>query len=528
MDECCNNSAPHTHQENTSDLKNYKEELRENSEEKNTVSEDIQLINFTVKVKDDIVCFSCGEKVVTSIPCKNHSVFESILSFDKNVAEDFLKTNQNCTNCETKLFYIYKIPVAIANNILEEDIKVKIAPQFIKQIDQKLIELSNIYKLIAIHEQPENAVSLIHDYPHYFFFKLISDKGDSFLNLNGYKKHLVNEKTISSVKEIASKLYEHMYSSKQGKISMSTRPYLQSLGTSFYGIDEDYLTYQSMLFLDIDGTISKKTLENCSGNLSTTLFRLLSALEKNKFLKVVLNTGRPTIWGMLYMKDLGLSPLVIGNNGTGICYMKKTLDNTNSNLILSNAPTTTSLSYLLDVLSYKYGLKFGVLTKSNSSCGEVIVSNLGIPEPKYLEKLINQDSEIRLFLEEVGLGYITCTDDGGGYINIRSSKYNKAKTALNLICALNYPIDNCFNIGNAENDVCLIEILKENSYGVANSDPVYKEKVFNLSPHKEAKGVVDIIKKFLISKKICSQSQYDTLIESVKEEVKKQNDFLFQ
>lgn len=488
-----------------------------------------QVINFTVKSPEGLSCFSCAHKLEIEIPYDNASSFESVLSFNNtSKGTKFLEDNKNCVNCNTQLFYIYSNPVAIPNTILDEDVMVRVDERFVKDMEQKIIELANIYKLMAIHRQPENAVGVIHEYPHYFFFKILEINHEHYLSLNCYKKHLVGEETLKSVRKNATELYTHMINSTPGKPTFSTKKYSECLGTSFYDIDETYKEYKSLLFLDIDGTISKKSLEGCSGSLSTTLFRFLSALEKSKFVKVVLNTGRPTIWGMLYMKDLGLDPLVIGNNGTGICYKKKSVDLTKSSLVLSNAPTTGSMSYVLDVLSAKYGLKFGVLTKSNTSCGQIIVSNIGIPDPKYLQKLINQDPELMAFLDQVGLGKLTCTDDGGGFVNIRSNKYNKAKTGLKLINAIGMPLSHCFNIGNAENDICLVDLLKENSYGVANSDSIYAEKVPNISEHKEARGVVQIIKKFLVMKQICTLEELDTIVDSVIQQVKKENQFLFK
>lgn len=491
--------------------------------------ENFQLVNFSTKVEDKNVCFSCRTELDNVIPVCNSSAFGAILSFtEKTEGETFYNSNKNCSNCNTQLLYLYSNPIAVSNEVLDQDVNSIIDASSVSDVTQKVTELVNIYKLMAIHQQPENAVSIFHEYPHYFFFNIKTVGSTKFLHLSGYKKHLIGEPTIKSVRENATELYSHMIGSKPGTPAISSKRYLESLGTSFYGVDENYSKYKSLLFLDIDGTISKKSVQGCSGSLSTTLMRVLSRLEKLKLVKIVLNTGRPTIWGMLYMKDLGLDPLVIGNNGTGICYKKKSLDQTKPALILSNAPTAAPMVYLLDLLHVKYGLKFGVLTKSNTSCGQIIVSNIGIPSPSNLEKLINQDVELKLFLDQVGLGRITCTDDGGGFVNIRSCKYNKAITASKLITALNFPISNCFNIGNAENDVCLIELLKENSYGVANSDQVYAEKVPNLAKSKEARGVIQSIKEFLLKKELCTTEEFTQIINGVKEEVKLQSQFLFE
>lgn len=496
--------------------------------EEHPEQESFQLVNFSTKVDNKNVCFSCRKELNGTIPSCNSSAFGAILSFnEKTEGEAFYAENKTCSDCKTQIFYLYSNPIAVPNEVLDQDVKSKIDPSSSLDVEQKVTQLVNIYKLMAIHQQPENAVSIFHEYPHYFFFNVQTIESSKYLHLSGYKKHLMGEPTIKSVRENATQLYSHMIGSKPGKPAIASKKYLESLGTSFYGVDENYSTYKSILFLDIDGTISKKSVQGCSGGLSTTVMRVLSRLEKLKLVKTVLNTGRPTIWGLLYMKDLGLDPLVIGNNGTGICYKKKSLDQTKPALVLSNAPTAAPMTYLLDLLNAKYGLKFGVLTKSNTSCGQIIVSNLGIPTPSNLEKLINQDVELKLFLDQVGLGRITCTDDGGGFVNIRSCKYNKAITASKLISALNYPISNCFNIGNAENDICLIELLKENSYGVANSDVIYAEKVPNLAKSKEARGVIQCIKEFLLKKEFCTTEEFTQIISGVKKEVELQDQFLF-
>ena len=492
-----------------------------------------RVINLTVSEEGKTFCYSCKSQIeVNGVPFPRR-VRTSLRDFEKiglsfeNV-RDFLKLHDKCPRCGRVLLLSARNPIAVYNNLMEEDLNVEVHPECVKKLEEKIVDLVTYYKFIALNQQPESSLSLIYQFPHYFFFKLVRTDGKTHLHLDAYSKHLVGPKTLENLQKSMHQLSKVVIEDTMKRPEYSSKLESEGLGLNFYDIDQDtYKIYPAILFLDIDGTSTRKTLKGeVKGRISTVFFRLLAALEERKYLKTVIATGRPCVWAFMYMLDLGLDPLVIGNNGTAVIYRKRSDDFSSSKYHFKIAPTEQRLLDIVKTLSKKYHLKLDLFVEKTARLGQVLVSNQNVPSCLYLQKLINQDPQVRRYCEETNLGEIVCEDDGGGLINIKSSYYNKFKTAQKLLRELNYQTSKCFNIGNATNDIPFTRLLGENSYGVANSQPDYAQKV-SLALNVEARGATQIVKRFLLEKGICTRDQFQETERLVKRDLEREIDFIF-
>ena len=484
-------------------------QFKENKENKEK-AEPIQLLNLSVENK----CYSCNQSV-------NFSDQLILDSKKLNLTETQIKDHQHCKNCKAPILLILGFPLSYANQILSEDLCIKVAPENIEALKQK-------HKLVMAHYKVATTFSSgmypyaksCVNFPVNYVFSVETSISGTFLKIIAWNKISPQEYESTS----AEKLHDlaRSISDKSQIPDYIGSANIDTLGVNYHNIDRSrYLSYKSFISLDIDGTSTCKFLSkhelSPKAKLSTVFFRFLSLLEKEKIAKIIINTGRPIEWATLCMLDLGLDPLAIAQNGNQVVYRRIAYDASNSNLHTQASHIKPLILGLIDILRKKYLLSLPLAwTITGASPLTLIVDHNEISKEN-LQKILVEDEEISSYLDSVNLKNLQVTKDEGGFISLSPYNISKSETLKKLLNTLKVDSKNlAIHIGNHNNDIPMCQFLK--TYAVSNSLDQYKKRASYTSEKPESKGAFEGISNFLIQQKLVSSEKIAQLIQTAKKQ----------
>lgn len=491
-----------------------------------------------------LVCYGCNKEVFFNGKTDSNGNEDLVLDlsqiskifYDKKALnyKEFINFTKktNCVNCGNLLLIPLGFPINRVLYVTEEDLVYKIAPQYLPKIVKKQLELVKMHKMYAIQAAKQEPVKFLENY--LLNDVLLINEKDLTLSIPCIEKTVnTNEQKHIRVVDYLRNLIlpetnQHTKIQFSLKKAASFMPDTDSLSSNVKQIDvEKYNQYKSFLFLDIDGTSTKGPIQkSVPGKVSLQFFKFLAYLDSKGYLKTIINSGRPIEWATMMLKDLGIkNPLCICSNGTEILYLKKSIDLEDSQVHITRAPIRNLLEQIINILQKKYNVHLIKLSAHGSS-PEVMVFDKNIHSAKFLEKLINEDEEIKEFIEEHDLERVTCTESGTGIIHLSSIKYSKGSAAQKIMQALKIDKKLTFNIGDHLNDIPLTTIVGT-SYCVSNGIDEYKQKAHHVCKQAEAKGAIEAVKHFLISNQITTEEDLLTAQQEVINQNKLENDYLF-
>lgn len=262
-----------------------------------------------------------------------------------------------------------------------------------------------------------------------------------------------------------------------------------------------------MIVLDMDDTLLKDDHTISDRNKKA----IKAAQETGKY--VVLASGRPTPAMVNYAKELALdkyNSFIISFNGGQIinmvdetCIFEQTLavDDIHQLYDFSKAHQTAFITYsdgkivgtqeseYIDVEKKITGMPYSVVSDLKTTIQKNCVKCLLLEEPSYLKQV---EEKLKLHRSDLSVSL-----SKPFFLEVMPQGIDKAATLQRLINQLNIKQEEVIAVGNAENDLSMVEFAGLGVW-VDNVTPELKEKADLIVASNNNDGVAEVIEKYLL------------------------------
>lgn len=263
-----------------------------------------------------------------------------------------------------------------------------------------------------------------------------------------------------------------------------------------------------LVALDVDGTLLNSKKEIPEENITT-----IKALTE-KGIEFIITTGRPDPQAAQFSKKLGISPVILGNNGA-------TVRNTQSGklhyatyipkekvLELYNKLSSMNIYYRIYGLDSVYTFfsdefdeeknEFAYLSKTLAEIMNFkILKNIDELEEKVIKFVCFSNDREKLLAAQDLLSQVSQVEvvrGGMNVIDITAANISKGKTLLKYAQTLGIEKDEIVAIGDGEND---LEMLKMVGFPITleNGEAILKEIAHMVTASNDEAGVAKALKK---------------------------------